>query len=86
MEHLNLEDAQQGGPPGGAQMPPPLGSGLPPQQSQQLPPQMFTTAAQLLDMTDSKLFKPVQRVKHEPSRAVSSTASALARKENQTHI
>ena len=54
MEHLNLEDAQHGGPPGGAQMPPPLGPGQPPQQSQQLPPQMFTTAAQLLDMTDSK--------------------------------
>jgi hypothetical protein len=31
------------------------------QQSQQLPPQMFTTAAQLLDMTDSEfscLLKP----------------------------
>ena len=55
MEHLNLEDAQQAGPQGGAQMPPPpLGPGQPPQQSQQLPPQMFTTAAQLLDMTDSK--------------------------------
>ena len=30
--------------------------GMPPQQiPQQLPPQMFTTAAQLLDLTDSKL-------------------------------
>jgi len=32
-----------------------LGPGLPPPQNQQLPPQMFTTAAQLLDMTDKKL-------------------------------
>ncbi len=45
MENLTLEDVP---PPGG-----PLGQGLPPQQ--QLPPQMFTTAAQLLDMTDSKM-------------------------------
>ncbi|KAL3422445.1 small nuclear ribonucleoprotein [Phlyctema vagabunda] len=48
MENLNLDDAP---PMGGA---PPLGPG-PPQQSPQLPPQMFTTAAQLLDMTDKKL-------------------------------
>lgn len=47
MEALNLEDSP------GQQHQQPLGSGqLPPQQ--QLPPQMFTTAAQLLDMTDSK--------------------------------
>lgn len=34
-----------------------MGPGLPPppQQQQQLPPQMFTTAAQLLDLTDKKL-------------------------------
>jgi len=50
MENLTLEEAP---PQGGAQMP--LGPGLPPQQNQQLPPQMFTTAAQLLDMTDKKL-------------------------------
>jgi hypothetical protein len=50
MENLTLEEAP---PQGGAQMPS-LGPGLPPQQNQQLPPQMFTTAAQLLDMTDSK--------------------------------
>lgn len=38
-------------------MPPmPLGPGpRPPPQQQQLPAQMFTTAAQLLDLTDSKL-------------------------------
>lgn len=36
-------------------MPPMLGRGAPPPpQPQQLPPQMFTTAAQLLDLTDSK--------------------------------
>jgi len=58
MENLTLEDpAPLGGTPGGAQMPS-LGQGLPPQQ--QLPPQMFTTAAQLLDMTDSK--KPCSQV------------------------
>jgi hypothetical protein len=50
MENLTHEGTP---PPGAAQMPP-LGGGLPPQQNQQLPPQMFTTAAQLLDMTDSK--------------------------------
>ena len=50
MENLTLEEPP---PQGGAQMPL-LGPGLPPQQNQQLPPQMFTTAAQLLDMTDSK--------------------------------
>lgn len=51
MENLTLEEAPA---QGGAQMPS-LGPGLPPQQNQQLPPQMFTTAAQLLDMTDKKL-------------------------------
>lgn len=37
----------------GQQLPPP-GQGLPPPPNQQLPPQMFTTAAQLLDLTDSE--------------------------------
>lgn len=47
MENLSLEDhAGQGQPV--------LGGGMPPAQTQQLPPQMFTTAAQLLDLTDSK--------------------------------
>lgn len=51
MEHLTLDEQ----PPLGAQMHAPmLGGGIPP-QNVQLPPQMFTTAAQLLDMTDSKL-------------------------------
>jgi hypothetical protein len=54
MENLTLEDAPPQGASGGAQMPL-LGAGIPPPQSQQLPPQMFTTAAQLLDMTDSKV-------------------------------
>ena len=48
MESLTLEETPAGG------SPMPLGPGLPPPQSQQLPPQMFTTAAQLLDLTDSK--------------------------------
>jgi U6 snRNA-associated Sm-like protein LSm1 len=54
MENLTLEDQPpQGVPPMGTpnQI---LGGGMPPQQNQQLPPQMFTTAAQLLDLTDSK--------------------------------
>ncbi|KAI1495573.1 hypothetical protein F5X99DRAFT_403148 [Biscogniauxia marginata] len=52
MENLTLHDPPQpGGPQPGAPMP-----GLaPPPQTQQLPPQMFTTAAQLLDLTDKKL-------------------------------
>jgi hypothetical protein len=53
MENLTLEEAPPQGAPGGAQMPL-LGPGIPPPPNQQLPPQMFTTAAQLLDMTDSK--------------------------------
>jgi len=55
MERLSINDASgppQGAPSGGPQqqmMPP----GPPPVP--QLPPQMFTTAAQLLDLTDKKL-------------------------------
>jgi len=52
MENLTLEETPPlGGVPPQMQL---LGPGLPPPQNQQLPPQMFTTAAQLLDMTDSK--------------------------------
>jgi U6 snRNA-associated Sm-like protein LSm1 len=59
MDHFAYHDTGPQGPPGGAmnqqQMPP----GPPPVP--QLPPQMFTTAAQLLDLTDSAfgLFRPV---------------------------
>jgi hypothetical protein len=55
MENLTLEEVPPQGAPGGAQMPLP-GPGMPPPPNQQLPPQMFTTAAQLLDMTDSTDF------------------------------
>lgn len=48
MENLNLHDAA--GPSSGSSMP----SGPPPVP--QLPPQMFTTAAQLLDLTDSEFW------------------------------
>ncbi|KAK7417776.1 hypothetical protein QQZ08_011521 [Neonectria magnoliae] len=48
MENLSIPDA----PPQGA--PPSQGRGVP-QAPPQLPPQMFTTAAQLLDLTDKKL-------------------------------
>ncbi|KAI2468268.1 hypothetical protein F4781DRAFT_276179 [Annulohypoxylon bovei var. microspora] len=53
MENLSLHDPPQ---PGPSQLAGPqgLGRGAPP-QPQQLPPQMFTTAAQLLDLTDKKL-------------------------------
>ncbi len=57
MENLTISDPppqQHGGPhagPGG--MPPSLGR-APPAPQQQLPAQMFTTAAQLLDLTDSR--------------------------------
>jgi hypothetical protein len=61
MESLTLEETPLPGAPGGSQMP--LGPGIPPPQNQQLPPQMFTTAAQLLDLTDSKcLFSQSIRV------------------------
>ncbi|KAM5345785.1 hypothetical protein ACJ41O_011646 [Fusarium nematophilum] len=43
MENLSISDA------------PPQGRGAAPQAPAQLPPQMFTTAAQLLDLTDKKL-------------------------------
>ncbi|KAK3683220.1 hypothetical protein LTR37_020431 [Vermiconidia calcicola] len=46
MENLSLHDAGSQPPSGGPSGPPPV---------PQLPPQMFTTAAQLLDLTDKKL-------------------------------
>ncbi|KAK0107282.1 SM-like, degradation of cytoplasmic mRNAs and positively regulates transcription initiation [Cadophora gregata] len=51
MENLTLDENNAGGPPQQQQQL--LG---PSPQNQQLPPQMFTTAAQLLDLTDSKGF------------------------------
>lgn len=52
MENLSIND----NPPQGGQAPPlgPAAHGLP-QPPPQLPPQMFTTAAQLLDLTDSTM-------------------------------
>jgi len=47
MEKLNIHD---GPPPLGAGQGPPMPPPVP-----QLPPQMFTTAAQLLDLTDSEI-------------------------------
>ncbi|THW61378.1 hypothetical protein D6C77_10566 [Aureobasidium pullulans] len=46
MENMNMQNAPPPPPLGGGQMPPPI---------PQLPPQMFTTAAQLLDLTDRNL-------------------------------
>lgn len=58
MENLSLHDAgpqgQSGPPPMGQQPPPQQNLGAPPPPVPQLPPQMFTTAAQLLDLTDSE--------------------------------
>lgn len=48
MENLTISDMPPQGGPG-------TGVGAPPQPPPQLPPQMFTTAAQLLDLTDKKL-------------------------------
>ncbi|KAH0544854.1 hypothetical protein FGG08_001083 [Glutinoglossum americanum] len=53
MEHLALHDTPPP-PPGQNAHPPPPPPPLGPQQLPQLPPQMFTTAAQLLDLTDSE--------------------------------
>ena len=55
MEHLSIHD--HGDVPGGAhsENAPPTAPALP-----QLPPQMFTTAAQLLDLTDSEV--PLQLI------------------------
>jgi len=52
MENLTLDENNAGGAPPPQQQQQLLG---PSPQNQQLPPQMFTTAAQLLDMTDKKL-------------------------------
>lgn len=62
MEHQHPPQAGQGPPgpqppPGGpanAPMPPMSMPMMPPAPVPQLPPQMFTTAAQLLDLTDSE--------------------------------
>ena len=54
----NLSDPPRGGTPhSGGQLGPGAG---PPPGPPQLPPQMFTTAAQLLDLTDSKVLPPCQ--------------------------
>ncbi|PKS09757.1 hypothetical protein jhhlp_004378 [Lomentospora prolificans] len=57
MENLTISDSGPRG--GGGGVPPPVGGTPGPLQAppapQQLPPQMFTTAAQLLDLTDKKL-------------------------------
>jgi len=57
MENLSLNDPGPGLGLQGQQGPLPSGPGGPmmPPPPQQLPPQMFTTAAQLLDLTDKKL-------------------------------
>lgn len=52
-----------------------LGRGAPPPQPQQLPPQMFTTAAQLLDLTDSR--SPSKPCTPPPRVAVSDIARVL---------
>ena len=53
MENLTLNDPPSSSPQKQAQQPNAVFPGPPPQGAPQLPPQMFTTAAQLLDLTDS---------------------------------
>jgi hypothetical protein len=55
MENLTLDDRQTGLPP---QQQQPNVLGLAPPTAPQLPPQMFTTAAQLLNLTDSEYPSP----------------------------
>ncbi|KAI1820944.1 hypothetical protein F4861DRAFT_542409 [Xylaria intraflava] len=57
MDHFNTQDLSppQPGPHPGAMIMNSHGAPPPQPQPQQLPPQMFTTAAQLLDLTDKKL-------------------------------
>ncbi|KAI2631895.1 hypothetical protein GGR54DRAFT_581327 [Hypoxylon sp. NC1633] len=57
MENLSINETPPQPGPHQHAGPTPQGSsrGAPPSQPQQLPPQMFTTAAQLLDLTDKKL-------------------------------
>jgi U6 snRNA-associated Sm-like protein LSm1 len=81
MENLSIADPP--GPPSPQRLgqgqpsgPNAVFGGPPPQGAPQLPPQMFTTAAQLLDLTDSMYHvvykalesgKPSQRSQGEPS-------------------
>ena len=54
VQNLNIEELQHGAGPSAAQSA--LGQQPPAMQAvPQLPPQMFTTAAQLLDLTDKKI-------------------------------
>jgi U6 snRNA-associated Sm-like protein LSm1 len=53
MEKLSLDDRPPMGHPPPQQLPGVLG--MAPPVAPQLPPQMFTTAAQLLNLTDSEL-------------------------------
>jgi hypothetical protein len=56
MENLTFSDPPRGGTPhSGGQLGP---GAAPPPGPPQLPPQMFTTAAQLLDLTDSEILPP----------------------------
>ncbi|KIX05461.1 uncharacterized protein Z518_06333 [Rhinocladiella mackenziei CBS 650.93] len=55
MEKLSLNDPPPSSPQRPAQQQNAVFAGPPPQGAPQLPPQMFTTAAQLLDLTDKKL-------------------------------
>jgi hypothetical protein len=55
LEALSLDEQRAGAWGQGGPAPPALGQAMHAQQApQQLPPQMFTTAAQLLDLTDSE--------------------------------
>ncbi|KAL6717439.1 hypothetical protein ACLMJK_005354 [Lecanora helva] len=76
MENLSLRDLPQGGGPNHAQPAP----GTQPQ----LPPQMFTTAAQLLDLTDTNLVlqETIERIFVKEAYADISRGIYLVRGEN----
>lgn len=61
MENLSIRDQPVQGGPGHGPGPGPGGPNMPPPAVPQLPPQMFTTAAQLLDLTDSEYLQRSHR-------------------------
>lgn len=87
MENLSISDAppqMQGGPGGPGGMPPSGPLGRPP-QPQQLPAQMFTTAAQLLDLTDSEFLPIPQDYPYPiPTQSSSSLDVALTSRSRRT--
>lgn len=69
MENLSISDPSRGSTPHpGGQLGPAQGA---PPGPPQLPPQMFTTAAQLLDLTDSEVLPPCFAIQYHPQGTIS---------------